>query len=235
MRRLPSLLSSRQDFSAPKLAPERVRERGPEREGRSVSKPMVVSTLNGRIDAFELIQADRVTLRRPQTGDYEEWAHLRAHSRSFLTPWEPAWSLDELSRAAYRRRLRRYARETKEGHAAPFFVFRAEDGALVGGCNLNNIRRGVLQACSIGYWVGEPYSRRGYTYSAARAAVGFALRSLDLHRVEAACIPSNAPSRALLEKLGFRREGVARSYLKINGSWRDHLLYAIVSDDWREP
>lgn len=196
---------------------------------------MVVSTLHGRIDAFEVIQAERVTLRRPQPGDYEEWSQLRARSRSFLTPWEPAWSQDELSRAAYRRRLRRYSREAREGLAAPFFVFRAEDGALVGGCNLNNIRRGVLQACSIGYWAGEPYSRRGYTQAAARAAVGFAFQTLSLHRVEAACIPSNAPSRALLEKLGFQREGVARSYLKINGAWRDHLLYAIVADDWRNP
>lgn len=192
---------------------------------------MVVSSLQGRVDALDRIEADRVTLRRPQVGDYDEWAQLRARSRSFLTPWEPAWSLDELSRQAYRRRLRRYSKEAREGLAAPFFVFRHEDGALVGGCNLNNIRRGVLQACSIGYWVGEPYARRGYTCSAAAAAVRFAFEALDLHRVEAACIPSNAPSRALLEKLGFRREGVARGYLKINGVWRDHLLYAVVGDD----
>jgi ribosomal-protein-alanine N-acetyltransferase len=222
LKRLPFHASSRQDF--PRLAA--IHARAGERD-------MVVSTLHGRSDALDFIEADRVTLRRPQPGDYEEWAHLRARSRAFLTPWEPAWSLDELSRAAYRRRLRRYSREAREGLAAPFFVFRAEDDALVGGCNLNNIRRGVLQACSIGYWVGEPFSRRGYTRDAARAAVGFAFRSLDLHRVEAACIPSNEASRALLEKLGFRREGVARSYLKINGVWRDHLLYAVVADDWR--
>ncbi len=195
---------------------------------------MVVSTLHGRADSLDFIEAERVTLRRPQIGDYDEWAHLRGRSRAFLAPWEPAWSLDELSRAAYRRRLRRYGREAREGLAAPFFVFRSDDGALVGGCNLNNIRRGVLQACSIGYWVGEPFCRRGYTYDAARAAVSFAFRTLDLHRVEAACIPSNEPSRSLLEKVGFRREGIARSYLKINGAWRDHLLYAMVSDDWRD-
>ena len=192
---------------------------------------MVVSTLHGRIDAPERIDVEGVTLRRPQLGDYEEWAELRGRSRAFLTPWEPAWSIDELTRAAYKRRLRRYAREVREGLASPFFVFRQADGALVGGCNLNNIRRGVLQATSIGYWVGEPHRRRGYTIAAARAAVGYAFDVLKLHRVEAACIPSNEASRALLEKLGFLREGVARSYLKINGAWRDHLLYALIDDE----
>ncbi len=195
---------------------------------------MAVSSLQGRVDALDCIETVGVTLRRPQSGDYEEWARLRARSRSFLAPWEPAWALDELTRAAYRRRLRRYSREIREGHAAPFFVFRHEDGALVGGCNLNNIRRGVLQACSIGYWVGEPFSRRGYTFAAATAAIRFAFQTLDLHRVEAACIPSNEASRTLLEKIGFKREGVARSYLKINGAWRDHLLYAIVDEELRE-
>jgi ribosomal-protein-alanine N-acetyltransferase len=194
---------------------------------------MAISSLQGRADALDCIEAEGVTLRRPQIGDYEEWADLRACSRHFLAPWEPAWALDELSRAAYRRRLRRYSREVREGCAAPFFVFRHEDDALVGGCNLNNIRRGVLQACSIGYWVGEPFRRRGYTLAAARAAVRFAFDTLDLHRVEAACIPSNEASRALLEKLGFRREGMARAYLKINGTWRDHILFALVEDERR--
>jgi ribosomal-protein-alanine N-acetyltransferase len=193
---------------------------------------MVVSSLQSRVDSFDVIEGDLVSLRRPQQSDYDEWAHLRDRSREFLTPWEPAWSIDELSRAAFRRRLRRYSREAREGLAAPFFVFRHEDGALVGGCNLNNIRRGVLQACSIGYWVGAPHCRRGYTADAVRTVLRFAFGPLDLHRVEAACIPSNAASRQLLEKLGFRREGVARAYLKINGAWRDHLLYAIVADDW---
>lgn len=219
-----STARSRQDFM--------INARG---RGRTGLEPrMVVSSLQGRIDAFDRLDAEGVTLRRPQPGDYEEWAELRGRSRAFLTPWEPAWSIDELTRAAYKRRLRRYGREVREGLASPFFVFRQADGALVGGCNLNNIRRGVLQACSIGYWVGDPYRRRGYTIAAARAACAHAFDSIQLHRVEAACIPTNEASRALLEKLGFQREGVARSYLKINGVWRDHVLYSLISDD-RDP
>lgn len=192
---------------------------------------MAISRVHGPADAQSWLEGDGVMLRRPGAGDYEDWARLRAKSRAFLTPWEPAWAPDELSQGAYRRRLRRYNREARDGLAEAFFVFRSEDGALVGGCNLNNIRRGVLQACSLGYWVGEPYRRRGYTLEAARATVRYAFEELVLHRVEAACIPTNAPSRALLEKLGFRREGVARSYLKINGAWRDHVLYAMIADD----
>ncbi len=172
-----------------------------------------------------------VVLRRPRLSDYAEWARLRGRSRAFLTPWEPTWSFDELTRAGFRRRLRRYGEDARLGVCAPFFVFREADGLLVGGCNLNNIRRGVAQSSSLGYWIGEPFARRGYTRAAVRACVGLAFETLHLHRVEAACIPSNAPSRGLLEQVGFHHEGVARAYLKINGAWRDHVLYAIVRGD----
>ncbi len=192
---------------------------------------MAVARAPSRAETFELIEGDGVVLRRPQMSDFEEWARLRERSRAFLTPWEPTWAVDEFTRAAYRRRLRRYAKDLRDGIALPFLVFRDTDGALVGGCNLNNIRRGVLQAGALGYWVGEPFQRSGYTRAAVRAAVGFAFGAMELHRVEAACIPSNTASRRLLEQLGFSQEGVARSYLRINGVWRDHVLYALVKGD----
>ncbi len=192
---------------------------------------MVVARATARADTGLVIEGVGVTLRRPQMSDYEQWSRLRERSRAFLTPWEPSWAPDELTRGGYRRRLRRYMKDVRDGFAAPFHVFRTSDGALVGGCNLNNIRRGVLQSCSIGYWVGESFRRQGYTRAAARAAVRLAFDDLGLHRVEAACVPSNEPSRTLLESLGFKREGVARAYLRINGAWRDHLLFALVRGD----
>lgn len=191
---------------------------------------MAISRVYGRIDTHVGVSGANVTLRRPHANDYQEWTRLRAKSQEFLSPWEPSWANDELSQAAYRRRMRRYAREVRDGVSAPFFVFRHTDSALVGGCNLTNIRRGVSQACSLGYWVGESHQRRGYILDAARTVVRHAFGTLDLHRVEAACIPSNGPSRALLEKLGFREEGLARAYLKIDGVWCDHVLYAIVRE-----
>ncbi|MGD2132324.1 MAG: GNAT family protein [Maricaulaceae bacterium] len=192
---------------------------------------MAIASAPTRSSSLERVEGLGVVLRRPQPHHYDAWAELRAVSRPHLEPWEPTWAPDELSPAAYRRRLRRYGREFRQDLSAPFFIFRAEDDQLVGACNLNTIRRGVLQACSIGYWVGAPYQRQGYGLAAVRAAVRCAFETLDLHRVEAACIPTNRASRSLLEKAGFTYEGVARAYLKINGAWRDHVIYALLSSD----
>jgi [ribosomal protein S5]-alanine N-acetyltransferase len=172
-----------------------------------------------------------VTLRVPQSGDYAEWAALREISRAFLVPWEPVWPADDLTRSAFRRRLRRYAEDLRSDLAYAFLIFRSEDNAMVGGLTLANIRRGVAQAGSIGYWIGAPFARHGYMTAAMRALIPFCFGTLRLHRLEAACIPTNKASIALLEKTGFLREGYARAYLCINGSWQDHLLYARLKED----
>jgi ribosomal-protein-alanine N-acetyltransferase len=171
------------------------------------------------------VEGEGVRLRPPRASDYAEWRELRAMSRAFLQPWEPTWPADDLSRAAFRRRLLAYARDREAGVAYPFFVFRASDDALSGGITLSNVRRGVAQMGSVGYWCGKPYTRQGLTLAAVRALCEFAFRTLALHRLEAACIPDNAPSRTLLLKAGFTEEGFARAYLKINGGWRDHVLF----------
>src|SRR6478735_10034732 len=176
-------------------------------------------------DTMPGISGAGVTLRPPHSGDFAEWATLREASRAFLTPWEPTWPADDLSRSAFRRRLRRYAEDQRSDQSYAFFLFRKSDHALAGGLTLANVRRGVAQAGSIGYWVGEPFARRGLMTGAVRALVPFAFGSLRLHRLEAACIPSNAASIRLLENAGFVREGYAREYLCINGLWQDHLLY----------
>jgi ribosomal-protein-alanine N-acetyltransferase len=161
--------------------------------------------------------------------DYSEWTTLREASRAFLTPWEPTWPSDDLSRSAFRRRLRRYAEDQRADTSYAFFLFRKSDEALVGGLTLANIRRGVAQAGSLGYWIGEPFARRGLMTGAVQGLVPFAFASLRLHRLEAACIPSNTASIRLLEKVGFAREGYAREYLCINGLWQDHLLFACLN------
>ncbi len=172
-----------------------------------------------------------VFLRMPVAGDFPEWASLREQSRDFLTPWEPIWPPDDLTRAAFRRRLRRYSEDQRADQAYAFLIFRTQDSALVGGLTLATIRRGVAQAASIGYWVGQPYANQGYMSAAVRALIPFCSGSLRLHRLEAACIPTNKPSIALLEKCGFQREGYARGYLCINGAWQDHLLFARLRTD----
>jgi ribosomal-protein-alanine N-acetyltransferase len=185
----------------------------------------------GFSESVPAIAGAGVALRVPQSGDFAEWAALRELSRDFLVPWEPTWPDDDLSRGAFRRRLKRYADDQRSDLAYAFLIFRSDDNALVGGLTLANIRRGVAQAGSIGYWIGAPFARKGYMTAAVRALVPFCFRTLRLHRLEAACIPANTASVALLEKTGFTREGYARSYLCINGVWQDHLLFARLADD----
>ena len=175
------------------------------------------------------VEGDGVVLRPPRASDFVAWRELRAQSRAFLQPWEPTWPVDDLSRAAFRRRLMSYARDREIGVAYPFFVFRASDDALSGGITLSNVRRGVAQMGSVGYWCGRPFARQGLTLSAVRALSGFAFRTLALHRLEAACIPDNQPSRRLLAQAGFVEEGYAKAYLKINGGWRDHVLFGLLT------
>lgn len=172
-----------------------------------------------------------IFLRPPQISDYAMWAELRAASRDFLKPWEPSWASDDLTRNAFRRRIRRYQQENRDGHAHALFIFRKQDDQLVGGLNLSNIRRGVTQAASLGYWMGQSFAGQGYMSAAVRSFLPFAFNSLGLHRVEAACIPDNQRSIHLLQRLGFQREGFAREYLCIDGRWRDHVLFAILKKD----
>lgn len=184
-------------------------------------------------ESLAVVEGDGVFLRAPQLSDYSEWASLRETSRPFLTPWEPTWPADDLTRSAYRRRLRRYAEDQRTDQAYALFLFRRRDEVLVGGLTLANLRRGVAQAGSLGYWIGTPYAGHGHMTAAVRALLPFAFGTLRLHRLEAACIPTNAASIALLEKTGFSREGYAREYLCINGVWQDHLLYARLADGRR--
>jgi [ribosomal protein S5]-alanine N-acetyltransferase len=177
------------------------------------------------------IAADEVVLRPPQMNDYLEWAAVREASRDFLTPWEPTWPTDDLTRASFRRRIKRYFEDQRGDLAYPFFIFRRNDNVLVGGLTLANVRRGCAQACTLGYWMGQDHARQGFMTAAVRAVMPFAFGSLRLHRIEAACIPSNLASVRLLEKTGFRREGFARQYLCIDGRWQDHLLFARLKDD----
>jgi ribosomal-protein-alanine N-acetyltransferase len=186
-----------------------------------------------RADPYRLT-GDRVFLRAPERGDYEQWASLRAASRDFLSPWEPSWPPDALSRSGFRSRIARYGEDWRTDQAYNFFIF-TRDETLIGGVGLSNIRRGVSETASLGYWVGEAFARQRYMTSALPLVVEFAFERLGLHRLEAACLPSNIPSRSLLARAGFQQEGYAREYLCIAGKWQDHLLFAILRGDRAAP
>ncbi len=182
-------------------------------------------------DFLEPIAGNGLILRPPSTSDYAEWAELRSLSRAHLTPWEPAWSRDDLSRSSFRRRLKAYGQDARDDLGYSFFITGASTGSLLGGMILSNVRRGAAQSASLGYWTGAPYVCQGTMQKAVRSMLPFAFRGLHLHRIEAASMTTNIASLRVLEKCGFSREGLARRFLKINGAWEDHFIFSRIEDD----
>ena len=180
-----------------------------------------------------ILRGENIYLRPPRRSDQGQWVDLRRVSKDFLQPWEPTWPSDGAEKTAFRRRLRRFREDWHDGTSYPFFMFSRETDELLGGITLSNLRRGVTQAGTIGYWMGYPYARRGHMSEAVGLILYYACDDLLLHRFEAACLVHNEPSSRLLLKLGFTEEGVARQYLQINGRWQDHRTFGILSADRR--
>lgn len=185
-------------------------------------------------DYLEPIVGSRIVLRPPAPSDYARWAELRSLSRAHLTPWEPLWSRDELTRFSYRRRLKAYGQDMRDDQGYYFFLTDRTTDVLIGGMTLSNVRRGAAQMATLGYWIGQPYVRRGYMLEGVRMVVPFAFRTLRLHRLEAASMTVNVASQGVLEKAGFTREGMARGYLKIAGAWEDHYIYGLTEEQAAE-
>ncbi|MCP5074544.1 MAG: GNAT family N-acetyltransferase [Rhodobacteraceae bacterium] len=180
-----------------------------------------------------VIEAEHVTLRMPVMADHLEWVRLRREGAEFLKQWEPVWSPDHFSKRAFNNRVF-WARKTYEsGKGLPLFIIRRDDQVLLGAITLDNIRRGPSVTGTLGYWIGSEYARQGHMTDAINAVVHYAFTHLDLSRLEAATLPENMASRGLLEKTGFKYEGVAQSYLQIAGRWRTHVLYANLRHDRR--
>jgi ribosomal-protein-alanine N-acetyltransferase len=192
-----------------------------------------MGVLSFRRAQLPAIETQRMTLRLPEMGDHVAWARLRREGEAFLRDWEPAWSTDHFTRKAFRNRVYWAWRAREEGRALPLFLVRREDRRLMGAITLDNIRRGPSQSAQVGYWIGPDFARQGFMREALSAVVHHAFGMLDLSRIEAACLPENVASRALLERTGFKYEGVAQSYLQINGRWRNHVLYASLRSDRR--
>lgn len=179
------------------------------------------------------LDSDRLTLRPPAHGDFRAWAALRRDSETFLKPWEPTWASDHLSRKAFTNRVYWAHRSIATGTAMPLFIIRRTDNALLGAITLDHIKRGPAQSGITGYWIGAPFARQGFMREAIQAVVHHAFTVMDLSRIEAGCLPENTASRHLLEQCGYKYEGVAQSYLQINGRWRNHVLYANLRHDRR--
>lgn len=177
------------------------------------------------------IKGDGLTIRCPQRGDYRAWRTLRLGSRAFLTPFEPMWTDLELSAKTFAAKVRRNRRDAAYGTEYAFLIFQGRKAeCLVGGLTLSNIRRRAAQNVTMGYWMGESFAGKGIMTRSVALILPFVFDTLDLHRIEAACLPDNAASRRVLLNNGFQEIGFAENYLQINGEWRDHVLFGLTRE-----
>jgi len=179
------------------------------------------------------LTGDRIFLRPPRRRDALKWQKLRMSSKSFLVPWEPSWDASSCTRRAYLRYFKNSNYLANMDRAYSFLIFKTDDKTLLGGINVGNVRRGVAQSASLGYWIGEKHSRNGYMKEALKLLIPSLFVDLRLNRIEAATLEENIASKNLLKKIGFKKEGVLRKYLKINGTWRDHILYGLLENDFK--
>jgi ribosomal-protein-alanine N-acetyltransferase len=171
----------------------------------------------------------RLILRPSTVTDYAEWRRVREGNRTFLTPWEPLWQDASFTQRGFQSICRRGWRDWQAGRAFCFLIFLKKvderESDLIGGINLHDIVRGIAHRGTLGYWMAEAHTRKGYMTEAAGAVCDFAFNHAGLHRVEASCMPGNHASRMVLEHLNFIEEGFAKAYLRINGKWEDHILW----------
>ena len=178
----------------------------------------------------------RVLLRPLVPGDFAQWSDVRIRSASWLTRWEPARPPGvpdvTTNRSAFAARCRARDRERQLGTGFGCGIF-AED-RFCGEINVNGVQRGPFQSAYVGYWVDEACAGRGYCPEAVVVLARHCFEELALHRLQIAIIPRNVASRRVVEKLCLRDEGVALRYLEINGTWEDHIRYAITAEEWQD-
>ena len=177
----------------------------------------------------------RLMLRPLVAGDFEAWREVRMRNEEWLTKWEPLRHPKApdpaINRDAFASRCSARDRERQSGTGYAFGIF--IDNAFAGEINLNNVLRGAMQSVTIGYWIDEARAGKSYMSEAVLVVTRFALEDLQLHRVEICIIPRNHNSRRVMEKLGYREEGVAERFLEINGTWEDHVRYGFTIEEWR--
>ena len=181
-----------------------------------------------------LLHAERIFMRPPQISDWQQWASLRAKNKKHIQPFEPLWAENALEEAFFERRVQRQSREWHLGIANAFLIFKSSDRQLIGGMNINNICRGAAQYAALGYWIDQDHEGQGYMAEALNVTLKYCFEDLELHRVNASCLPHNPRSKKTLLKAGFQEEGFAEKYLQIDGDWQDHELFGLPIENWQK-
>ena len=180
------------------------------------------------------ITGRKVILRPPQYSDWKAWADERKKNKLYLQPWEPLWSINELERSSFVKRVRMFERLSHNDQAYSFLIFTSDNEDFIGEVNISNVQRGIIQSCTIGYWIAKDCEGKGIMSESLELIKEFIFNELKLHRIEAACLPHNIPSLKLLLKNGFIKEGTARKLLKINDKWQDHTVLSFILDDFKK-
>ena len=170
-------------------------------------------------------------IRPVSPDDAAAYAAVLQRNRDFLAPFDPVREPAYFTEIGQRALLGMALAERKEDRAYSFAILDAPDGEPVGRVTLSSIVRGAWHNANIGYWVAREHNAKGLATQAVRKAVAFAFGEAGLHRVQAAVMPRNAASIRVVEKAGFRREGLALHYLKIHGVWEDHAIFAVTVED----
>ncbi len=184
------------------------------------------------------ILTERLVLRPPRTADVPTMRMALRKNAAHLKPWSatPAPGEDPASLTSVSRAVLRQRREWKLGQTYVLLVLsRKDEGVVIGRIALGGVLRGAFQNAYLGYWIDADHQGRGLMTEAVQAATSFAFGTARLHRIQAAVMPRNGASQRVLEKAGYRREGLAHRYLCIDGTWADHVLFAITAEEWTDP
>ena len=177
-----------------------------------------------------VLQTPRLTLRPATMDDLAQWQTVRGLNQAYLKPYEPTWPEQALDQEFFARRVARLTQDWRDDRTYSFLILRED--RLIGGININNVTRGAAQYAALGYWLDEMSQGNGYMTEAGAAVLHYAFVHLGLQRMNAAALPANRRSRAMLARLGFAEEGFAKAYIQINGQRQDHVLYGLNADDY---
>ncbi|WP_372651540.1 GNAT family N-acetyltransferase [Halobacteriovorax sp.] len=174
------------------------------------------------------IETKRLNIRLAEISDASSIIHFYKRNHDHLSPWSPKQPNNFMDTEFWSERISKYKLEYSKQQSLKACLF-TKSGELIGRCNFTNVERGSFQNCRLGYKLDHEYEGKGYMSEALDALIQVIFNEFKIHRIEANVIPSNTKSRKLLERLGFEEHGIAKSYLKIDGKWQDHVLTSLLS------
>jgi len=181
-----------------------------------------------------ILQTDRCILRIPTVEDLPAIVKFHKENKEHLAPWDPIRSDTFFTESYWQKKVEEFINEFNEERTVRLHIFLLDSNELIGMVNFSRIARGVFHCSGLGYSLGKLYEGKGLMTESLQKAIEYMFNELNFHRIEANYIPTNQKSEKLLNKLGFEKEGYAKSYLKIAGKWQDHVLNSLTNQNWQD-